>query len=123
MKIFILTIILGATFQLSSAFAHPPSEMNLNYIHEEELLRVEMTHVSHDIRDHYIRKIYVFKNDEKSALVYLTRQNSPKIAIEDISIKADSEDVIRVKVFCSTGGAKEETVIVPELKIEEEEVK
>jgi hypothetical protein len=113
-------IILGMLSGGQTALAHPPSEMSLNYIHEKEVLRVDMTHASHDIKDHYIRKIYIFKNDEKPTIVYLTRQGRPNKAIEDILIKSDSNDVIRVKVFCSKGGFEEETITVPEPEVLEE---
>ena len=110
------SIILTITFLLglvSSAWAHPPYKMELNYDQEKKNLHIEITHITHDPREHHIRKVLITQNDNEPVIRYFATQTTPSTLILDIPWEAKQNDVIRVKAICSEGGQKEETLVVP----------
>jgi hypothetical protein len=109
-KIFVLTTIFFFSLYGLTA-AHPPTDLELTYDDSQQMLHVKMTHVSHNLRKHYIRTIIVYKNDEEILQHrYPTTQTSPGGVEDDFPLKAVKGDVIRVKASCSQGGIGEQTL-------------
>ena len=95
-------------------FATPPSKIILEYDQEKKILHMEFKHVSSNPRKHYLRRVFVYKNDVEAIKRDYTTQTNPQELIEDVSIELKPGDVIRVLAICSKAGRKEETLIIPE---------
>ncbi len=108
--VFTMTILLSF---IPLAWAHPPSQMELNYDQEKKNLHIEITHAAHDPREHHIRKVTIAPNDQEPIIRYFPTQTKPSVLIVDIPLEAKPKDVIRVTAVCNEGGRKEETVVVP----------
>ena len=98
------------------ARAHPPSSIDLQYNLPDKILHIEIKHVTHDPREHHIRKILISVNSGEPQVVYLSTQTTPAYDSEDISLEAKEGDLIRVEAVCSDAGRLEATLTVPESK-------
>jgi len=108
MVIFLFILFLQPFF----LWAHPPTDMKLEYDQNEKNLHVEITHVAHDPREHHIRKVLIYQNDEKPIIRYFATQTRPSLLIVDVPLEAKEKDTVRVKAICNEGGQKEETLVV-----------
>ena len=103
----------------SVCFAHAPSEINLEYDLEEQKLNIEIIHVTKDIKEHFIRKITVRKNNEEPFDHFLHWQKENKKVLEEISVSAEEGDIFTVKATCKKGGSTTASMLV-ELPKEDE---
>ena len=55
----------------SKSFAHPPTDLTLEYDSTKKSLHISMAHVTHHMRRHHIRKIEVYKNKEDPVVLEL----------------------------------------------------
>ena len=94
--------------------AHPPSDIQLISDSDAGRLRVDMRHVTGNPRNHFIRKIIVYRNDQEAAHSTYAFQTSPAHMSADISVIAAGGDVLRARVFCNKGGIGEALLTVPE---------
>ena len=96
----------------TSVEAHAPTSIELNYSLQKKNLSVEIKHQSQNPREHRIRKIRVYLNDDPPLELFLTHQTAPAYDKEEISLEAKDGDHIRVEVYCSQGGWLEATLVV-----------
>jgi len=104
-KAFVLVGIFIFTTQLS--FAHPPTDIQLQYDSQKDLLLIDIKHLSRDKRKHYIQKIQVTKNEEAPIVNYYRQQVQPNSFYVEIPLTAEENDVITVKAYSRKGGTKE----------------
>ena len=97
----------------SVVWSHSPSNIKLEYDQKKGNLHIEMDHVSTSLREHRIRRLIVYKNDEKLINMVLTTQTSNSKVIEDVTVDAKAGDVIRIKAFCSEAGSGEAEITIP----------
>ncbi|MDP8266251.1 MAG: hypothetical protein P9M07_04820 [Candidatus Aceula meridiana] len=118
-KLFIFLVIMLIS---SSAFAHPPIEMTLSYDMKLKTLTVSMIHVvSTNRNQHYIKEIWVTEEEGDPVVFNYRRQQKPREVIEAIPFDAKEGDTIFVKVYCSKGGIKKASIVIPENKVESKE--
>jgi DNA/RNA endonuclease YhcR with UshA esterase domain len=99
------------------AFAHPPSEITLTYDLATAVLHVKMAHVTNDTNNHYIRKISVFRNDEKEPVnFHYSKQTSAQGMEVDLAFDIKPGDVLKIEAFCSKGGIGRATITIPQEK-------
>ena len=110
-KFRLLSMILGFVFISPSLYAHPPSEMKLNYDAKQKLLHIEIKHLSYNPREHHIRRLMIVKNDEQPLISYFSSQKPDGLS-QDVTIDAKKGDIIYVKAYCSDSGTKEETLAI-----------
>ena len=108
--LFCFVLFLGFVGQ---AGAHPPSEIELTYDAQGEMLEVRMTHVVRNPRDHYIRKVELTKNSGEPRDFYFPAQVSPHEFKEKIPLKAEPGDEITIKAFCNKAGTAEAVLTIP----------
>ena len=94
--------------------AHPPRDMTLTYDKEKGTLHISLSHISKNPRDHFIRKIIVYKNNEELEEHYFVTQTSGKGLETDISIEAGAGDVIGIKAICNKAGYAEAKLTIEE---------
>lgn len=93
-------------------WARPPSEILLEYFAERQTLHIKIHHTTNNLREHHIRKLLVYKNDEEPRVYYFVTQTNPNWLIQDVPLKAKPGDVIRVKAICREAGYGEETLVI-----------
>ncbi len=101
-------------FLAQAVSAHPPAQLTLAYDKEKKILHVGMEHVSTSLREHHIRKLIVYKNDQEVESVNLVTQTTASTLVKDITVDAAGGDMLSVKALCSEGGSKEGSLTVPE---------
>jgi len=101
-------------FSATLSYAHPPKDIEMQYDQERSIPHVAMVHISRDFYDHYIRKIVVYKNDKEIKTVANHKQINPKGFEKEISLEAEAEDSLLVKIYCSDGGVGTAALIVEE---------
>ena len=108
----LITVILFFILTITSVEAHAPTSIELHYDLPQKVLSIEIKHQSRNPREHRIRKIRVYLNDDPPLELFLTHQTAPAYDKEEISLEAKAGDHIRVEVFCSQGGWEEATLVV-----------
>jgi desulfoferrodoxin (superoxide reductase-like protein) len=115
MKKFIVLIAL-VVFPLSILFAHPASEVNVNYTAKTKVLMVDVVHMVStskvtDTKKHYIKEIIVTLNGKKVKTKKFRDQTGDSVKAE-FKVKAKSGDKINVTATCSLAGSKSTEIIV-----------
>ena len=101
-------------FLTSLSWATPPSEIKLEYDQDKKILHMELKHVSSNPRKHYLRRVFIYKNDDDAIERDYTTQTNAQGLIEDVAIDLKGGDKVRVLAVCSKAGRKEETLVIPE---------
>lgn len=104
----------------SMAYAHPPTDIQMEFDKVSQTLHLKMQHVSSDFYDHYIRKTVVYVNGQEAATVANHRQINPSEFKQDISVQAKVGDEITVKIYCAEGGVGSAAMTVTEEEKDEE---
>lgn len=99
-------------FSFSSAWATPPTTLDLTYDPTAGVLQVEAKHISDHLDKHYLRRLVIDRNGAKDKEIAYTRQKYPSKFIEDIPFIAKPGETIAVEVFCSQGGSKRAELII-----------
>lgn len=88
-------------------FAHRPSGIDAVYDKDSNKLEITVSHIVSDRREHYIRKLSVFKNDDDPVIKFFTMQtlNYQHNYALDIDIKPG--DRIKIEALCKKGGMTE----------------
>ena len=97
----------------SISWATPPSKIILTYDQDKKILNIDVEHVSSHLRKHHIRKLVVYKNDKEVQTFYYSNQTSSTGLVQDVSLEAKPEDIIKVVVTCTESGPTEEVLTIP----------
>lgn len=106
--LFILTVCINIS---PSHKAHPPSEMNLSYDLENQILTVTITHVTIEPQSHRVYLIEIEKNGE----LYLDRQYGEQAGntfTDTFSVEAQVGDELTVTAYCSLYGSITKSISV-----------
>jgi desulfoferrodoxin (superoxide reductase-like protein) len=115
-RIFAIIALFILAFSLKT-FAHPPAKIDLDFDNEEKILKVEIHHPVLFVRNHYIKKIEVYLNDDLKIIQDFDHQLTKKIQKAGYFIfEAEKGDVIKVKANCNKHGDKTARLIVQEKK-------
>lgn len=101
-----LTILILLAGLISTAAAHPPNELSIEYNLSTTELKVKLSHATLDRTEHFIRKYSVYKNGELIEEKRVNKQTSAYSFSTTLNIEAEEGDEISVKVNCSEGGSK-----------------
>src|SRR5687767_6135178 len=113
----IKVIMLAAVVTLAAGLkveARPPSQIELTYDKDKQSLHIVAKHLSESMREHYIRKVDVWKNDEDPIPHFFSSQTSAAELITDIPLSAMPNDVIHVEAVCSKAGRTQQSLVVQE---------
>lgn len=94
-----------------SAYAHPPSAINISYDPDAKTLRVFIVHNVSNPEKHYIKQVFVKRNGQEFALQYFSRQEnstgqSASFLVKDVK----PGDVLSIQAFCSITGSLEKEI-------------
>ena len=108
-------LIFFLTFCFASAsFAHPPSNIKINYIPKENTLAINFIHQTSNKEQHYIREIKIRVNDEEEKIVDYTCQDETGDVTKKIPMKLKAGDTMNVEIYCNKGGVGKATFVVSE---------
>ncbi len=111
-RIFAIVLLSMLVFSLKT-FTHPPSKIDLDFNNEEKILKVEVHHPVLLVRDHYIKKIEVYLNDDLKIVQDFDRQLTKETQKAGYFIfEAKKGDVIKVKAICNKHGDKTVSLVV-----------
>ena len=98
--------LLGLIFLMggTNAQAHPPKNIEAEYIQEEGKLYILIEHLSRDPREHYIRKVTISVNGEEVITERMHQQVDPNKVVLTLDLEAEGGDQIEIKAYCSEGG-------------------
>jgi len=103
----------------SSGLAHPPSNMELEYLGEEGLLMVKITHRVGNPSSHYVEEVSVFKNGNLEIQEDYSKQGASNGGTYEYQLSAKNGDSIRVKAVCNRFGNMTETIQVEGVPVQE----
>ena len=103
-----LTLIILATVFLSfsTASAHDPSSVNLNYDLSSQTLSVTIGHYTYDVTIDYIDSVVVKINGKLNNTFNYTSQYDKNVAAFSYKIEAKTGDLIEVTATSKMGGSK-----------------
>lgn len=113
-RIFVIMLLSMLVFSLK-IYTHPPTKIGLNFDNKEKILRVEVEHPVLFVRQHYIKKIEVYLNDDLIIVQDFNYQLAKKTQKAGYFIfEAENGDVIKVKANCNKHGDKTARLVVQE---------
>lgn len=107
-KLFLINMVLIFllfTLSSTSANAHSPSDMNLNYNITTKELNVSITHQVSNPNTHYVNNIVIKINGETNISKDYTSQPGSSFTYTYENFEATKDDVIEVAAFCNQGGS------------------
>ena len=104
--------LMGILISVTTLYAHPPSEMTLEYSADIQTLHILMRHTTHDPREDYIRKIKITKNHEDPVTMRYNIQPNTLEFSKDLKMEAEAGDVITVKAFSREGGSETDSITI-----------
>lgn len=105
-------LMIGAT---GKAFAHPPKEIKAEFDKKSKMLKVNVIHPvkEQSIKQHYIKEIKIYLNDELVIQQNFKKQSSAEAQeVSYVLIDAEKGDKIKIEARCSILGSKEKTLDV-----------
>ena len=112
--IFLVVMLIAVPFFSIQVSAHPPSNIELIYNIENNILEATIYHQVSNPNDHYIFKVEIWKND---VLIITENYNDqPDNSVFTYSYIIDSAqggDVLELKATCSITGSYIEEIIIP----------
>lgn len=112
-----LAVGLALLLVLSSAAAHPPSNVSLSYDQDNSTLNVTITHTVSDPAKHYIKMVELFKNGQMILSEDYTSQPTLATFTQSYQLNATAGDVIAAKATCVISGSRSAEITVAENRL------
>jgi hypothetical protein len=109
---FLVLILLYLLFIMQPTFAHPPSNMELEYDFAEQTLSVTITHSVPGPGDHYVKRIEIRKNGDLDLSEDYTSQPTTSTFTYTYAVAAGDGDVLEATAHCSLFGTITEQITV-----------
>jgi len=110
MSIFFLFFLAMASLSLAT----PPTSIDLSYDLSKGTLHVEAVHPTQNLDKNFVRLMQIFVNGQQVSALNYTRQEQYDKFTDEVPVTAKAGDVIKVDLFCASGGE-----LVQEMKVEE----
>jgi hypothetical protein len=89
-----------------SAFANPPSDVQLSYVQKDQVLQVTIAHYSFTPNYHYIKRVEIRKNSENPLVHEYKNQPDKSPFTYTYKLLLKEGDRVEVKAICSLYGSK-----------------
>jgi len=96
-----------------SAFAHPPGDVNLSYLKDQQALQVTITHSTPFPGSHYVKKVQIQKNRDKPEIYEYKNQPDKSRFVYVYKMTLADGDRVEVKVFCNIYGTRAASLVMP----------
>lgn len=108
----ILIIFLFLTI-VSSAYAHPPSDIRITFDPKTRVLQAVIIHNTSNPVNHYIKKVDVGLNGKEAIAQFISRQdNGESQTVSYLIPDVKDGDVLSVEGYCSISGKLEKEIRV-----------
>ncbi|MBS3787749.1 CHRD domain-containing protein [Candidatus Bipolaricaulota bacterium] len=114
LRLIVGLIVFGLSLALLSTngLAHPPSNIEAEYLGEEGLLTIKATHRVGNPSSHYIEEISVFKNGNLEMEEEYSKQDASNGGTYEYRLSAKNGDSIKVEAACNRFGNITDTIEV-----------
>ncbi len=104
-KIVLLVLICAFIAVCTDVYAHPPSDIKIEYSRESRMMTVIVTHPVNNPEKHFINKIEVLLNGKEIIEHKISKQDNEKYQFSGYMVTdAKPGDVITVEAYCSVSG-------------------
>ena len=108
--IFIVLVFLSIT---SAVYAHPPSDIKINFDPSTKIVTAVILHNTSNPASHYIKKVDIGLNDEEIIeLSFIKQDNRESRTVTYFIPNVKDEDVISVEGYCSISGKLKKEITV-----------
>jgi hypothetical protein len=108
-----LFLILSIFFIISSAYAHPPSDIKITFDSKTKILQAVIIHDTSNPVSHYIKKVDVGLNGKEIIEQVISREdNNESQTVSYLIPDAKDSDVISVEGYCSISGKLKKEITV-----------
>ncbi|MCX7705217.1 MAG: hypothetical protein N2115_03025 [bacterium] len=95
------------------AYAHPPSDIKINFDPQAKILKATIIHNTNNIEKHYIGEVEIYLNGKEIISQKISKQENAKeqtamYLISDVK----KGDKITVEAYCSISGVLKKTITV-----------
>ena len=112
-KIVLLILFFGLIIASANAYAHPPSEVNIEYSEELRMISIVIVHPVSNPEKHFINKIIVWLNEEEIIQHKISAQDDNKYQSAAYTIPdAKVGDIIALEAYCNVSGKLKEEIKV-----------
>ncbi len=112
-KIVILTLFFGLVF-MSSAFAHPPSDIKITYDPTTKVVTAIIYHNVSDPIKHYIKKVDIGLNGKEILGQTISREdNNLTQTVSYLIPDAKAGDTLSVEGYCNLSGNLTKNIKIP----------
>jgi desulfoferrodoxin (superoxide reductase-like protein) len=101
-------------FVAMTAYAHPPSDIQITFDPATKVLQAVLTHEVNDAAKHFLKKIDVGLNGQEIISHQISRQdNNQTQTVSYLIPDAQAGDTISVEGYCNLNGDWEKEITVP----------
>lgn len=112
-KIISLILFFGLIVASANVYAHPPSEVNIEYSGELKMISIVIVHPVSNPGKHFINKIIIWLNEEEIIQHKISAQDDNRYQSAVYMIPdAKAGDVIATEVYCNMSGKLKEEIKV-----------
>lgn len=116
-------MLLGTFFISGIGTAHSPQEMQLEYVQDNQILNVTITHIIVAQNGHFVESVEIYKNGDFYLSENYTTQPTTNSFTYSFNVEAEPGDELQVTAICSLFGSITESLTVsgeqgsPEIEI------
>lgn len=112
-KIVILVAFIIFSAVVSTAFAHPPSDIKITFDPQTKMLKAVVMHNTSNPTTHYIKKVDIGLNGEEIIEHTISREdNNESQTVKYLISDAKDGDVISVEGYCNLSGKLRKDIII-----------
>ncbi|MCA9399810.1 MAG: hypothetical protein KC618_08670, partial [Candidatus Omnitrophica bacterium] len=91
-------------FMVSFVHAHNPESIELTRLKDKNLFKLNVKHITHDKKDHYIKKILIYKNGTLQETFTYLEQAGLSGRVKEFPLKVSDGDSLEIEVFVHPNG-------------------
>jgi len=116
-RILVIAVFLSVLTAVSTAYAHPPSDIKITFDSETKMLEAVIVHNTNNPATHYIKKVDVGLNGKEIIEHQISREdNNQTQEVRYFIPDAKDGDVISVEGYCSISGKLKKEITVQKAK-------
>ncbi len=109
----IVLLLIGLLLASTAAFAHPPSDIKIQFDDNTKTLTAVIKHPVSNPQSHFIKKVDIGLNGKEVQMLPFAKQDNNATQAVKITIpEAKKGDVLSVEGYCNLGGRLEKEIKV-----------
>ncbi len=112
-RILTLIVFLSVLTVVSTAYAHPPSDIKITFEPKTKMLEAVIVHNTSNLINHYIKKVDIGLNGKEIIEHQISRQdNNQTQTVRYLIPDVKNGDVLSVEGYCSISGKSKKEIVV-----------